>query len=255
MSGRGAERILDAVEWFATRTSPVTFTEFVHALDVPKSSAVLMLQLLVNRRYVERLDDRYRLLRLPGESAGGGVTWGTILRLADPHLRDAVVMTEESGFVAVLQDNRIRYLNKILPKREIRYDRDIAPSRAAHQVASGLVFLAGYSEDALARYAGEVGLDEAERAALAETVAQVRRDGLSININGVVEGASGIAAPVLDASGRVIAAINISGPRERFIANLDRIKTAVVTVAGAVTDEVAQRTRKSLKKQQEETVS
>jgi IclR family pca regulon transcriptional regulator len=244
MSGRGAERVLDAVEWFATTTSPFTFTEFVHALDIPKSSAVLMLQLLTSRGYIERQSDRYRLLRLPGESAGGGATHGTLLRLADRHLRDAVAQTEESGFVAVLQDGHIRYLNKILPRREIRYDRDIAPLRAPHQVASGIVFLSRYSAADLTRYADEFALGEAQRAALAEAVERVRNDGLSVNINGVVEGASGVAAPVLDASGRVVAAINISGPRERFVANLDRIKTAVVTVAEAVTEEVTQRSRK-----------
>ena len=237
MSGRGAERILDAVEWFATTTSPVTYTEFVHALDVPKSSAVLMLQLLVRRNYIERLDDhRYRLLRLPGESIDGGVTWGTILRLADRHLRDAVASIEESGFVAVLQDERVRYLNKILPAREIRYDRDIVPTRAPHQVASGIVFLAGFSQQRLAQYLAD--LKDVERQEIIERIEESRRDGIAVNLHGVVEGAAGVAAPVLDAGGRVVAAINISGPRERFITNLDRIKSAVVTVAGAVTQEV-----------------
>lgn len=245
MSGRGAERILDAVEWFATTVSPVSFTEFVHALDVPKSSAVLMLQLLVSRGYIERLEDsRYRLLRLPGESAGGGAGPGTILRLADRHLKDAVAVTEESGFVAVLTDGQIRYLNKILPRREIRYDRDIGPARAAHQVASGLIFLAEFSDDAFARYAEEAGLDAAQTKALAKALQTVRREGICVNLDGVVEGAAGLAAPVRDGQGRVIAAINISGPRERVIAHLDRIKVAVVTAAKAVTDEVAQRSRK-----------
>ncbi|WP_348626837.1 helix-turn-helix domain-containing protein [Mesorhizobium sp. DCY119] len=94
----GAERILDAVEWFATTTSSVTYTDFVQALDVPKSSALLLLRLLVARGYVQRLpDNRYVLVRLPGEMLGGGGTWGTILRLADRHLRDAVATIEETG--------------------------------------------------------------------------------------------------------------------------------------------------------------
>lgn len=247
MSGRGAERILDAVEWFATNTASVSFTDFVKALDVPKSSGLLLLQLLVKRNYVERQpDNRYRLVRLPGESVEGGATWGTILRLADRHLHEAVAAVGESGFVAVLEDGRIRYLNKILPQREIRYDRDIVPTRPPHQVASGQVFLADFEPAALEQYCLEVGLTGSEKSSFEALLEVIRRDGVAVNVNGVVEGASGAAAAVRDAKGRVIAAINISGPRERFVANLDAVKTAVVRVGRAVTAEVAHRTRKSM---------
>jgi IclR family acetate operon transcriptional repressor len=245
MSGRGAERILDAVEWFATTTSPVTYTDFVHALDVPKSSALLLLRLLVSRGYVQRLpDNRYVLVRLPGEMLGGGHTWGTILRLADRHLREAVVTVEESGFVAVLDNERIRYLNKILPEREIRYDRDIVPTRLPHQVASGLVMLADFTPEELNRYLEETQVPADQRSGILAATAGARADGYYVNLNGVVEGAAGIAAPVRDAHGRAVAAINISGPRDRIIANLDRIRDAVVSVAGAVSNEVAHRKRK-----------
>lgn len=245
MSGRGAERILDAVEWFATTMTPVTFTDFVRALDVPKSSAILLLRLLVERGYIQRLaDNRYVLVRLPGEALGGGSAWGTILRLADRHLREAVSLVEESGFVAVLDNDRIRYLNKILPKREIRYDRDIVPTRLPHHVASGLVMLADFSPQDLNRYLEEVQVPVDQRPPIVEATAKARSDGFYVNINGVVEGASGAAAPVRDADGKIVAAINISGPRDRFIADLDRITDAVVSVATAVSTDLAHRVRK-----------
>ncbi len=245
MSGRGAERILDAVEWFATTTSSVSYTDFVHALDVPKSSALLLLRLLVSRGYVQRLpDNRYVLVRLPGEMLGGGDTWGTILRLADRHLRDAVASVEETGFVAVLDNERIRYLNKILPKREIRYDRDIVPTRLPHQVASGLVMLADFAPEELDRYLEETQVPADQWSGILVEIGRARADGHYVNLNGVVEGAAGIAAPVRDAHGRTVAAINISGPRDRIIADLDRIRDAVVSVAGAVSKEVAHRNRK-----------
>lgn len=245
MSGRGAERVLDAVEWFATTIAPVTYTDFVHALDVPKSSALLLLRLLVERGYVQRLpDNRYVLVRLPGEMLGGGATWGTILRLAEGDLREAVATVEETGCVAVLDNDRVRYLNKILPRREIQYDRDIVPTRLSHLVASGLVMLADFAPDELDRYFEETRVPLDQRPGILAAIAEARADGYYVNLNGVVEGAAGIAAPVRDAHGRAIAAINISGPRERINANLDRIRDAVVNVAGAVSDKLARRTRK-----------
>lgn len=245
MSGRGAERILDAIEWFATTIEPVSYTDFVQALDVPKSSAVLLLRLLVDRGYIQRLsDNRYELVRLPGEGAEGGASWGTILRLADRHLKEAVATVEESGFVAVLDNNRIRYLNKILPKREIRYDRDIGPSRLPHQVASGLIVLAHFSPEELEHYFHDVQVPADQQPALREALEKARIDGFYVNNNGIVEGAAGAAAAIKDAQGKVVAAINISGPRDRFIQDIDRIQEAVIGVATAVSMDLAHRTRK-----------
>lgn len=245
MSGKGAERVLDAIEWFATTIEPVTYTDFVQALDIPKSSAVLLLRLLVSRGYLERLpDNRYELIRLPGEGAEAGASWAAILRLADRHLKEAVSLVGETGFVAVLDNNRIRYLNKILPNREILYDRDIATSRLPHQVASGLIMLAHFSPEELENYFQEAEVPCNQQDTIREALEKARIDGIYVNNNGVVEGAAGAASAVKDAQGKVVAAINISGPRERFIQDIDRIKEAVISVASAVSMDLVHRTRK-----------
>ncbi len=67
MSGRGAERILDLIEWLASRSEAVSLAEVVQALALPKSSTLLLLRTLVEARYVTRqTDGRYLLIRLPG---------------------------------------------------------------------------------------------------------------------------------------------------------------------------------------------
>ena len=120
MSGRGAERILQVIEWMAASMQPVGFAEVVRALELPKSSTLDLLRILVEAGYIEKLGDgRYRILRFPGEPTPEARAWGTLLRHAQGPLRDAVDSTGESGFIAVLaEDLNVQYIAKLLPQRE-----------------------------------------------------------------------------------------------------------------------------------------
>ena len=243
MGGRGSERILDLVEWLAERTDAVGLSDAAQALDMPKSSALLLLRTLVARGYVDREETAYRLVRLPGEGArADGFGWGALLRVAAPFLTSAVEEVGESGFVAVLNpERRVHYLAKQLPQREIRYDRDISRDRIAHHVASGIVLLGGLSDDELEGYLAECEQDPAERDLARERIVAARREGHAVNLVGRIEGAAGVAAPVIGDEGRVIGAINISGPKDRFAEHLDRSVSTVVDVARRVSQEFARR--------------
>jgi len=243
-SGRGSERILELVEWLSTRHKPASLAEIVCCFGWPKSSTLLLLRTLVERAYVERhSDNRYQLIRLPGEASAHNSAWGTILRISESFLRDAVASANETGFIAVLApERRLLYLNKILPDREIRYDRDITATRVPHHVASGLMLLAGMSRQDFDAYLALIdpisGDDIGEIRAAVEIA---RRKGYAVNLEGRVEGAAGVAAPIVDARGRSIAAINISGPRGRITQNLDRAVAAAVEAARRASEELERR--------------
>ncbi len=149
---------------------------------------------------------------------------------------------EETGFIAVLTDDRqVRYLNKILPMREIRYDRDIATQRVAHYVASGLMLLSGLTDQELETYLGRSIPTEDDPDAIAERVSAGRLEGYVANLYGRVEGAAGVAAPIRDPDGRIVAVVNISGPRERIANNLDRVTEATVEAARRASEELSRR--------------
>lgn len=243
MSGRGAERILDLIEWLASRHGAVTLAEVVQALALPKSSTLLLLRTLVDAGYVIRQPDgRYLLIRLPGEPSEENNGWGTILRVAEPILRETVAAIEETGFIAVLTDDwQVRYLNKILPPCEIRYDRDIATPRVAHYVASGLALLSGLSGRDFPTYLDRCVPEGEDPEAIATRVNAARRDGYVANLQGRVEGAAGVAAPIRDPQGRIVAAINISGPRDRIAGNLDHVTQATIAAARRVSEALSRR--------------
>lgn len=239
MSGRGAERILHVIEWMAEAERPVGFAEACEALSLPKSSTLDLLRILVGAGYAERMaDGRYRLLRLPGEPGTGRRGWGTLLRHAEAPLRRAVDLTGESGFIAVLGDDmELRYISKVLPEREIRYDRDVSIHRRPHQVSSGIVLLGRLTPDELQTYIA------AERSAgryadpdegVTRTVAIARDAGIQINRAGVVEGAGGMAAPIRGRDGQIIAALNIAGPADRLGQALPQIEAVLRETADLI---------------------
>ncbi|MCJ8139892.1 IclR family transcriptional regulator [Falsirhodobacter halotolerans] len=245
MSGRGIERILNLIEWFAATPGASSLSQVATALEMPKSSALQMLRTLAERGYVERdATGHYTLIRLPGEISADGDTHGALLTLAAPYIAQAVADVGETGFLAVLEGRDIRYLNKILPAREIRYDRDMSMTRPAHKVASGIVILAHSPADRVAEFEKSLAATEAKdlRAAMEVT----RRDGFFMNAHGVVEGAAGVAAAIFDAQDRVIGAINISGPQGRMAEAADRVGAAALATARAVTAEIRRRAVRSI---------
>jgi IclR family acetate operon transcriptional repressor len=244
LSGRGAERILDLLEWLAARAEPAALADVAHTLELPKSSALLLLRILVERRYAERLaDGRYRLIRLPGDRPEGREAWNVLLRLAAPHLNRAVEESGESVFLAVMDGDEIRYLNKLLPAREIQYDRNIGPTRIPHQVSSGVALLSTLPAGELEAYCGRLGLNPEQQQEVQARIDTAAHEGFCFNAKGVMEGASGVAAPILDGTGRAVAALNISGPHPRVVANLPKITRAVLAGAQAISAELAKRTR------------
>lgn len=248
MAAPSAVRILELVEWLATQSTPVTLAQTCLALDLPKSSTLLLFKALVDGGYVERGDDgRYRLTRLPGEPSADRRAWGSLLRVAEPFLRRAVAEAQESGFIAVqTAEGRIRYLVKVLPDREICYDRDISNDRTAHHVASGLAILGALSEAQLERYLAALdprapGADDPGQ--IRARIAEAKTAGFVVNLKGRVEGASGVAAPILDAGGRPVGAVNLSGPTDRVINNVEAIGQVAKRTAATISKELARRAK------------
>lgn len=219
MSGRGADRILELVEWLAQQERARSLVDVVDALSLPKSSALMLLRTLVEKGYVSRGDSGlYLLQRLPGEAGVDKYAWGTIVRKLTPLIQQAVDLTDESGFVGVFdKEMRVKYLNKILPAREIRYDRDITVSRDAFQVTSGQVLLAQLSGADLNKYFSDSGLyGLSKRQEVENKLKEVKECGYAVNLKGTVEGAAGVAAPIFDKHGNCVAAVNIAGPHDRI---------------------------------------
>jgi DNA-binding IclR family transcriptional regulator len=237
---KSALRVLDLLELLAAYGRPIGVSEAARRLAAPKSSTQALLTTLLARGYVDRTGTDYTLApALRGGWAGG--PYATLRRVARPVMETLVTRTGESSFLGVLTaDGQVQYVDKVTSPQPVRYDADLEPARPAHGTSLGLVMLAFRDEADRERIlAGSLPAltphTIVDRAALREVLETARRDGHAEVVDGHVLGASGVSAPVFDARGRVLAALNLGAPTDRFLRARGNMRDQVLWGAAEIT--------------------
>lgn len=143
-----------------------------------------------------------------------------IAAAARPVLRKLVQDTDETGHLAIFDDYEIVYLDKLDCANPVRAHTVLGGRAPAYCTASGKALLLGQTPGVLKEVARRATrctpstitkFDELQRA-----VAQVRERGYATNIGEFRSNVAGLAAPILNRRGEVIAAVGIAGPLDRL---------------------------------------
>ncbi|MBC7340315.1 MAG: IclR family transcriptional regulator [Firmicutes bacterium] len=127
----------------------------------------------------------------------------------------------ETMTLAVREGFSVVYVDQVLAPRSIKMSVTVGDRAPMHCTASGKVFMAAMSEEEfgellrqpLARYTANTMVEASRLRAERESV---RDRGYAIDCEEREEGLCCVAAPVRDHLGAVVAAISLSGPRERL---------------------------------------
>lgn len=199
-------------------------SELSERLDLNKSTVSRILGTLQKEGWVSLNPDsgKYRLglglISLAGVALGRLDVRG----VSQPYLNDLVIATGETVNVTVLDAGECVNIERARSPQPIRYVGWIGRRTPIHCTAAGKVLLAGMETTAIAdallarpllAYTDKTIVD---RSALQRSLIQIRNQGYAIVHEEFEEGFSAIAAPVCDHTGRVIAAISISGPTYRM---------------------------------------
>lgn len=197
-------------------------TELAAQTGIGKSNVHRLLQSLVETGYVRR--------------APGGADYMLTLKLwqlgfgmfADLDPRDFARPTmeklgrqcSETVHLSVLDGDDVVYLDKIDSPQPIRAYSDIGGRAPAHCVATGKAMLAGQGDSFLrefsARLSQKTPLTITDPVGFMAEMALIRKQGWALNRGEWRDSVRGVAAPICDPAGRIIAAIGISGPRDRL---------------------------------------
>ncbi|MPY80968.1 MAG: helix-turn-helix domain-containing protein [Actinophytocola sp.] len=210
------ERGLVVIQAFADHTSALSLSEVAEITGLSRPTVRRMLLTLTRMGYV-RCDGRGfaltpRVLNL-------GYAYLSSLNVTDvaqPYMEQLVEHTRESSSMAILDDTEIVYIARVPTKRIMSIMLAIGTRLPAYATSMGRVLLADLSEQDLDRYFARVEprrltprtvTDEHQ---LRTILKEVSERGWALVDQELEDGVRSIAAPVRNASGQVIAALNSS---------------------------------------------
>jgi DNA-binding IclR family transcriptional regulator len=239
---KSASRVLDLLELFAAVPTPLGVSEVSRRLAIPKSSAQGLLVTLVGRGYLERAASDYQLATVYRNRNWVGGVYVDLVRLSRPIMETIVAQSGETSFLAIMSESgRVQYIAKVVSSNPVRYDGDLAPARPAYCTSSGLVMLAYRDGAFVERYFLSEPLKKinsstiTDRRLLRALLKEILQKGQAEIVDGHVEGASGVAAPIFDSRGAVIGALHLAAPTTRYLRARSLMRDQVVWGAAEIT--------------------
>ena len=202
------------------------------ATGLTRAAARRFLLTLADLGYVRAEGRSFRLSPRVLELGRAYLSGLTLPDVALPHLRELVASVRESSSVAVLDGERIVYIAHVAAKRVLAVTVTVGSEDPAYATSLGRVLLAAQSDEWLDRYFERAELPAltartiTERARLRAELEKVRRQGWALVDQELEEGLRAVAAPIHDARGRVVAAVNVDPQATRW--TVDAIRSSVL---------------------------
>lgn len=211
-------RGLAVIRAFGDASPQMTLSDVAKSTDLSRATARRFLHTLAELGYI-RVSGRYfsltpRVLEL-GYSYLSGLTLPEIVM---PHLEELVVKMGQSSSASVLDGQDIVYVARVPTRRIMTVAINIGTRFPAHATSMGRVHLAALDDAALDQHLLSVTMEKltprtlTDEPALRIELDRVRRQGFALVDEELEIGLRSIAAPVHDACGRVVLAINVSVP-------------------------------------------
>jgi IclR family pca regulon transcriptional regulator len=209
------ERGLAVLGAFTARDMSLTISQVAERTGLSRATARRLLLTLEQLGYVETNRREFSLtpavLELAKPFAGPVDPWG----FAKPYLQSLTDRLEESASIAVLDGTDILYVARTPTRRLMTLAVTVGSRLPAHATSKGRVLLAFLPEaeleayfrrSAIERYTDRTVVNENELRAI---LAEIRTEGWAIVDQQLEEGLCSVAAPIVEPSGRVSAALSV----------------------------------------------
>ncbi len=221
--GRSARRVLSIFDLMLSRGEPVTVAEVVGALGIPKSTAYELVRTLSAAGYVERSGGAsYFLGRKLFELGMAYRSHVDLLKEGGKIVEELRDETGETVQLSVLENNVMLVLAKEESSKPIRIISRVGSRVPVNWAAAGRLLISDLPDPELKALllrivkpspTGRASTDSDE---LVRQIKRFRAQGYGFELNEANEHAGCVAAPVIDVSGKCVAAISIVAPEQRL---------------------------------------
>jgi DNA-binding IclR family transcriptional regulator len=214
-------RGLAVLRLLATRAGPITATAVARELALPRSTTYHLLSELAGAGFVTHLAEerRYTLGVAAFELGSAYLRHDPLERLAKPVLRRLIERTQQTAHLGVLHGRETLYLIREQPATPYLTVTDVGVRIPAQLPASGRAMLAHLPAAQVRAlfprpdsFIDRTGRGPANLPRLRRLLTETRRRGWAVEDGHVTPGFASVAAPVLDHSGRPVAAISTTFP-------------------------------------------
>jgi DNA-binding IclR family transcriptional regulator len=212
------QRAIDVLDTLAEARTELGTNEIARRTGVNVSSISRLLSTLTTAGLVQHIPatGRYRLGIRILQLAGAAREGLDIRGLARPFLEQLTTITGETSTLSLPGTHDLLTVDFVPSPQSVRSVAHIGRNSVAHATAAGKVLLGwggSLPEGELTRYTDRTTTD---RSALQHEIDRVRERGWAQAVGEREEDLNGIAVPVLDATGILVAVLGVQGPAGRF---------------------------------------
>ncbi|SFP41401.1 transcriptional regulator, IclR family [Geopseudomonas sagittaria] len=210
-------RGLAVINAFQERKRHLTIAQISHRTGIPRAAVQRCLYTLMQLGYVATDGRTYALLPRVLTLGHAYLSSTPLAVSAQPFLDRISEQLHEACNLATLEGDEVLYIARsAIPQRLISVDLSVGSRLPAYCTSMGRILLAALDDDSLRAYLARADLKPRTSRtlhtpeALWECLMQVREQGWCIVDQELEQSLRSVAVPVRDASGQVLAAMNVS---------------------------------------------
>ncbi|MEA2269173.1 MAG: IclR family transcriptional regulator, pca regulon regulatory protein [Solirubrobacteraceae bacterium] len=210
------ERGLAVIRAFDADHRELGLSDVARATGLTRAAARRFLLTLVELGYVHFDGSRFSLRPRVLELGFAYLSSLSLPEVAQPHMERLVARVDESSSISVLDDTDVVYVVRVPTRRIMSITLAVGTRLPAYATSMGRVLLAGLDpaelEERLSRIepAPLTAATVTDTGALRRILDGVREDGFAVVDQELEQGLRSAAVPIRDASGTVVAALNVS---------------------------------------------
>ena len=221
---RTVAKAVEVLEVLAREPDGLTVSQLARAMGENRAVIYRMINALAERRLVERDPQTLKYRLGTGLLSLASAVHRDIRRTALPTMQRLVELTNETAFLSVCHGEEAVCIERVNSPLPFRVNYDVGSRHPLGAGAPGKLFLAYL--DRAARDESTMPVNgfrhPAARPLDAHELSRIRRQGYAFSSGELQPGASGLAAPVFNHQGWMVASLGLVGPAIRW----DEVTTA-----------------------------